>query len=161
MGRSVQEIAEERGSDPESVVLDILLEQEGNVNIVEHCPVDGEPACVADPPSGDCHYRWSLHGGRSHPRLYATFPLLLGDMVRERKWLSLEEAVHKVTAKPAATFHLRDRGQIAEGYVGDVTVFDPQTVRTDASYEMPDVAPTGIRAVLRNGSVVVDSGVAV
>jgi N-acyl-D-amino-acid deacylase len=82
-------------------------------------------------------------------------------VVRERKWLSLEEAVHKVTGKPAATFHLDDRGRIAEGYVADITVFDPETIHTDASYDMPAVAPAGIKSVWRNGRVVVDAGVAV
>ncbi|MFZ0663817.1 MAG: D-aminoacylase [Acidobacteriaceae bacterium] len=159
VGRSVEEIAEERGTDPASTVMDILLEQEGNVNIVEHSQsVDNLHALLTHPLAiviTDGVYT----RGRSHPRLYATFPLLLGDIVRKRKWLSLEEAIHKVTGKPATRFHLRDRGRIAEGYVGDVTVFDPETVDTKATYEVPDVAPIGIRAVLRSGQVMVDSGV--
>ena len=83
---------------------------------------------------------------------------MLGEIVRERKWLSLEEAVHKVTGKPAAVFNLRDRRRIAEGYVADITVFDPETVHTNATYDMPAVAPTGFRSVLRNGKVIVDEG---
>ncbi|MGB7189801.1 MAG: D-aminoacylase [Acidobacteriaceae bacterium] len=158
VGRSVQSIAEERGIDPATTVMDILLEQEGNVNIVEHCQsIDNLRALLTHPLSmviTDGVYT----RGRSHPRLYATFPLLLGEMVRERKWLGLEEAVHKVTGRPAATFHMLDRGRIAEGYVADITVFDPGMVHTDASYERPDVAPVGIRAVLRNGQVLVDAG---
>ncbi len=130
VGRSIQDIADERGSDPESVVLDILLEQEGNVNIVEHCQSMENLHALLTHPLAIVITDGVYTRGRSHPRLYATFPLLLGDMVRERKWLSLEEAVHKVTAKPAATFHLHDRGRIAEGYVADVTVFDPQTIHT-------------------------------
>ena len=161
VGRSVQEIADERGSDPAGEVLDILLEQEGNVNIVEHCQSRENLHALLTHPLAMVITDGVYTRGRSHPRLYATFPLLLGEMVRERKWLSLEEAVHKVTAKPAAAFHLHDRGRISEGYVADVTVFDPQTIHTSATYEMPDVAPTGIRAVLRNGSIVVDAGVAV
>ncbi|HWF67549.1 MAG TPA: amidohydrolase family protein [Acidobacteriaceae bacterium] len=96
--------------------------------------------------------------GRSHPRLYATFPLLLGEMVRERGWLTLEEAVYKVTGNPAATFHLRDRGRIADGYVADITVFDPEAAHTGATYEMPDVAPAGIQSVFRSGRLAVDAG---
>ena len=161
VGRSVQAIADERRCDPESVVLDILLEQEGSVNIVEHCQSMENLHALLTHPLAIVITDGVYTRGRSHPRLYATFPLLLGEMVRERKWLSLEEAVHKVTAKPAATFHLQDRGRIAEGYVADVTVFDPATIHTDASYEKPDVAPTGIRAVLRNGRVVVDAGATV
>jgi N-acyl-D-aspartate/D-glutamate deacylase len=78
-------------------------------------------------------------------------------MVRERGWLSLEEAIHKVTGKPASLFHLRDRGNLASGNIADVTIFDPKTIRTDATYEKPDVVPTGFKAVFRNGRIVVDS----
>ena len=161
VGRPLQDIANERGTDPATTVMDILLEQECNVNIVEHCQsIDNLHALLTHPLAiviTDGVYT----RGRSHPRLYATFPLLLSDMVRERKWLSLEDAVHKVTAKPASRFHFNDRGRIAKGYVADVTVFDPEKIHTDATYENPDVAPTGIKVVLRSGKVVVDSGVAV
>jgi dihydroorotase/N-acyl-D-amino-acid deacylase len=155
--RSIQDIADERGCDPESVVLDILLEQRGDVNIVEHAQSMENLHALLTHPLATIITDGVYTSGRSHPRLYGTFPLLLGDVVRERKWLSLEEAVHKVTGKPAATFHLNDRGRIAEGYVADVTVFNPKTVHTDASYDRPAVAPVGIKSVLRNGRVVVDS----
>jgi N-acyl-D-amino-acid deacylase len=161
VGRSIQDIADQRGSDPENLVLDILLEQQGNVNIVEHCQSMENLHALLTHPLAIVITDGVYTRGRSHPRLYGTFPLLLGDVVRERKWLGLEEAVHKVTSKPAATFHLDDRGRIAEGYVADVTVFNPETIHTDASYDMPAVAPVGIKSVLRNGKVVVDAGVAV
>jgi dihydroorotase/N-acyl-D-amino-acid deacylase len=161
VGRSIQDIADERGSDPENVVLDILLEQQGVVNIVEHCQSMENLHALLTHPLAIVITDGVYTRGRSHPRLYGTFPLLLGDVVRERKWLVLEEAVHKVTGKPAATFHLGDRGRIAEGYVADITVFDPETIHTDASYDMPAVAPAGIKSVLRNGRVVVDAGVVV
>jgi N-acyl-D-amino-acid deacylase len=161
VGRSIQDIADERGSDPENLVLDILLEQQGNVNIVEHCQSMENLHGLLTHPLAIVITDGVYTRGRSHPRLYGTFPLLLGDVVRERKWLSLEEAVHKVTGKPAATFHLDDRGRIAEGYVADITVFDRETIHTDASYDMPAVAPAGIKSVWRNGRVVVDAGVVV
>jgi dihydroorotase/N-acyl-D-amino-acid deacylase len=161
VGRSIQDIADERGSDPENLVLDILLEQQGNVNIVEHCQSMENLHALLTHPLAIVITDGVYTRGRSHPRLYGTFPLLLGDVVRERKWLSLEEAVHKVTGKPAATFHLDGRGRIAEGCVADITVFDPETIHTDASYDMPAVAPAGIKSVWRNGRVVVDAGVAV
>jgi dihydroorotase/N-acyl-D-amino-acid deacylase len=161
VGRSIQDIADERGNDPQSVAMDILLEQEANVVIVEHCQsVDNLHALLTHPLATvitDGVYT----RGRSHPRLYATFPLLLGEMVRERGWLTVEEAVHKVTGKPAATFHLRERGRIAGGYVADITVFDPKAVHTDATYEAPDVPPTGIKSVFRNGKIAVDAGMVV
>ena len=161
VGRSVQDIANARGIDPESAVMDILLEQQGNVNIVEHCQSLDNLHALMTHPLATVVTDGVYTRGRSHPRLYATFPLLLGKLVRERKWLGFEEAIHKVTAKPAATFHLDDRGRIAKGYVADITIFDPEAINTEATYEAPDVAPTGIRAVLRNGRVVVNHGKAV
>jgi dihydroorotase/N-acyl-D-amino-acid deacylase len=158
VGRSIQEIADERGSDPGSVVLDIILEQQGDVNIVEHAQSMENLHALLTHPLAMVITDGVYTSGRSHPRLYGTFPLLLGEIVRERKWLSLEEAVHKVTGKPAAAFHLKNRGRIAEGYVADVTVFNPRTIHTDASYDTPAVTPEGIKSVLRNGRVVVDSG---
>jgi N-acyl-D-amino-acid deacylase len=161
VGRSIQEIADQRGIEPESVVLDLLVEQQGDVNIVEHCQsIDNLRALLTHPLAivvTDGVYT----RGRSHPRLYATFPLLFGDIVRKRKWLSLEEAVHKVTGKPAATFHLDGRGRIARGLVADITVFDPGTIHSDATYEMPDIAPSGIKAVWRNGEMLMTNGIAV
>lgn len=158
VGRSIQNIADERGSQPEDAVMDILIEQHGNVNIVEHCQSVENLQALLTHPLAIIITDGVYTRGRSHPRLYGTFPLLLGDLVRERKWLSIEEAIHKVTGKPAATFHMNDRGRLAEGYVADITVFDPETVHTDATYEAPDVAPSGIRCVLRNGRVVVNDG---
>jgi dihydroorotase/N-acyl-D-amino-acid deacylase len=161
VGRSIQDIADERGSDPHCVVLDILLEQRGDVNIVEHAQSMENLHALLTHPLAMIITDGVYTSGRSHPRLYGTFPLLLGEVVRERKWLNLEEAVHKVTGKPAERFHMKDRGRIAKGFVADVTVFNPKTVRTDARYDRPNVAPVGIKSVLRNGRVMVDSGAVV
>jgi N-acyl-D-aspartate/D-glutamate deacylase len=158
VGRSVQEIADERAIDPESAVLEILLEQEGDATIVEHCQSPDNLRALVTHPLASVVTDGVYTRGRSHPRLYGTFPLLLGNLVRERKWLGIEEAIHKITAKPAATFHFDDCGRIAKGYTADITVFDPQAINTEATYEAPDVVPTGIRAVMRSGMVVVNHG---
>lgn len=161
VGRSIQEIADERGVEPKSAVLDLLLEQEGDVTIVEHCQSIENLRALLTHPLATVVTDGVYTRGRSHPRLYATFPLLFGDIVRERKWLSLEEAVHKVTGKPAATFHLDGRGRIAPGHVADITVFHPDAIHSEATYEMPDVAPSGIRFVWRTGKIMLNNGVAV
>jgi dihydroorotase/N-acyl-D-amino-acid deacylase len=159
VGRSIQDIADQRGVEPESAVLDLLVEQQGDVNIVEHCQSIENLRALLTHPLATVVTDGVYTRGRSHPRLYATFPLLFGNIVRERKWLSLEEAIHKVTGKPAAMFHLTGRGRIAPGHVADITVFDPSTIHSDATYEMPDVAPSGIRWVWRDGKMVTNNGV--
>ncbi len=159
VGRSIQSIADERGIEPSSAVVEILLEQRGNVNIVEHAQSKENLHALLTHPLSIVISDGVYTHGRSHPRLYGTFPLLLGAMVRERKWLSLEEAVHKVTGKPAAVFHLHDRGVIAKDHVADITVFNADTIHTDADYDVPAVLPHGIRAVIRKGKIAVDAGI--
>lgn len=158
VGRSIAELAAERRSTPEDTVMDVLLEQDAEVMIVEHCQSRENLHALLTHPLATVVTDGVYTRGRSHPRLYATFPLLLGDLVRERKWLRLEEAIHKVTAKPAERFQMTGQGRIAPGYSGDLTVFDPNLIHTDATYERPDVAPTGICSVWRKGKMVVNSG---
>jgi N-acyl-D-aspartate/D-glutamate deacylase len=88
--------------------------------------------------------------GRPHPRLFGTFPELLGKYCRERKWLTLEEAVHKITAKPAARFGF-DTGVLRPGVSADIVVFDPARVGSPATYSDPEQAPVGIERSYRKG----------
>ena len=96
--------------------------------------------------------------GVPHPRGYGTFPRVLGVYVRERGILSLPDAVRKMTALPAATLGLTDRGRIAEGLAADLVVFDPATVADRATFQDPHQYPAGIPWVVVNGRVVVDEG---
>ncbi|MCP4247870.1 MAG: amidohydrolase family protein, partial [bacterium] len=68
-----------------------------------------------------------------------------------RGWLSLEEAIHKITDLPAQRFRIDRRGRIERGYFADLTVFDASTIDSPATYEDPEQPPTGIRYVFRNG----------
>ena len=94
--------------------------------------------------------------GHPHPRWYGTFPRVLGEYVREKRVLSLEEAVRKMTSMPAARLGLSDRGRIAEGMRADLTVFDPATVADRATFIEPHQYPAGIPYVIVNGRLAVD-----
>jgi dihydroorotase/N-acyl-D-amino-acid deacylase len=96
--------------------------------------------------------------GRPHPRWYGTFPRVLGPYVRDRRALSLEQAVHKMTGLSAARLGLQDRGRLVEGAYADLVVFDPATVRDRATFEDPHQYPEGIEYVFVNGVAVVDAG---
>jgi len=96
--------------------------------------------------------------GRPHPRGYGAFPKMLREAVRERGWLSLEEAVRKMTGLPAARYRLRDRGLIRPGWAADVTVFDPDTVADRATYEDGRQYASGVEHVAVNGRLVLDGG---
>jgi N-acyl-D-amino-acid deacylase len=94
--------------------------------------------------------------GHPHPRAYGTFPRVLGRYVREEKVLTLEQAVHKMTAMPASRLGLRDRGVLRTGAYADVVVFDPARVADRATFDAPHQYPIGIEFVLVNGAVTVD-----
>jgi N-acyl-D-aspartate/D-glutamate deacylase len=96
--------------------------------------------------------------GKPHPRMYGTFPRVLGEYARDRSLISLETAIHKMTGMPAQRLDLKDRGLLRPGAAADVTVFDPATVRDEATYAEPHRYPTGIPYVLVNGALVVDGG---
>ena len=94
----------------------------------------------------------------THPRNYGAFPRVLGRYVREEKLLTWEDAVRKMTALPAATIGLVDRGYLAQGMAADVTVFDPVTVIDHATYENPAALSEGIRHVFVNGVLALRDG---
>jgi N-acyl-D-amino-acid deacylase len=158
-GKHVAEISESRGVDPADCVMDLLLEQNGGVSIVFFHMAESDVDQVV---------RWdrsliasdSLHDGaaKPHPRLYGTFPHVLAKHVREKKLMTLEEAVRKMTSFPARRFKLGLRGILAPGYVADMIVFDPDEISDRATYEDPKHFPTGISLVLVNGTVTVESG---
>jgi len=91
--------------------------------------------------------------GSPHPRGAGTFPRVLGRFVRERKALTLEEAIPRMTSVPAARVGLADRGVLAPGMAGDVMVFDPATVADSATFANPFQYPVGITAVVVNGAI--------
>jgi len=96
-------------------------------------------------------------GSGGHPRKYGAFPKKLREYVFNRKLVSLAFAVRNSSALTAETFRIPDRGLIREGYFADVIVFDPKAVSDLATYEQPELLAIGIRYVIVNGAVAVDS----
>jgi len=95
---------------------------------------------------------------RQHPRAFGTFPRVLGRYVREQKALTWEDAVRKMTALPASTIGMVDRGYLTPGMAADITVFDPNTVIDHATYEDAGQLSDGIRHVIVNGSFALRDG---
>jgi dihydroorotase/N-acyl-D-amino-acid deacylase len=100
----------------------------------------------------------ALGEGHPHPRAYGTFPRVLARYVREKRLLTLEEAVRKMTSMPAARIGLADRGVLRPGAAADVVVFDPATVADRATFDRPHQYPAGIATVVVNGAVAVERG---
>src|SRR5436190_23428601 len=89
--------------------------------------------------------------GSRHPRGAGTFPRVLGRFVREQHWLSLTEAVRKMTSLPAWRLGLKDRGLIRPGYKADLVLFDPAQVIDRSTFPQPRLISSGIRNVFVNG----------
>jgi N-acyl-D-amino-acid deacylase len=94
------------------------------------------------------------HDVHPHPRLWGTFPRVLGLYVRDKRVMSLPEAIRRMTALPAAVFGLTDRGRIAEGLFADLVLFNVADVIDTATYEVPIAAARGIVSVFVNGECV-------
>ena len=96
--------------------------------------------------------------GKPHPRGFGSFPRILGKYVREEKVFSLQEAVYKMTGLSAKTFKIERRGIIAKDFFADITVFDPNTVKDNSTFDNPFQMPEGIYYVFVNGVPVVWEG---
>ncbi len=158
VGRTIAAIARDRGRPAVEVAMDLLIEEEGRVNILEINQSEANLRQTLSHPLGNVISDGFYTTGRPHPRLHGTFPLLLGEICRERKWLSLPEAVRKITEAPALRFGMERRGRLAPGWHADVVVFDARTVGSSATYEDPEQPPSGIAYVFRGGRRVVEHG---
>src|SRR5581483_1206974 len=155
VGRSIADLAEESGRTPVEEALDLLLVEQGAVNMISFNQSEENLRETLSHPLSLIITDGFYVKGRPHPRLWGTFPRLLGAFVREEKLLTIGEAVRKITSAPAERFGAMDRGRIAVGAVADVTVFDAETIGSAADYDRPEQAPVGIEAVFRRGVRVV------
>jgi N-acyl-D-aspartate/D-glutamate deacylase len=93
-----------------------------------------------------------------HPRFYGTFPRVISRYVHDEGLIPLEQAIYKMTGGSAKALKLRDRGLLRAGYRADITIFDPDDFRDEATYADPHRYPSGARTtVIVNGTVVVDN----
>jgi N-acyl-D-amino-acid deacylase len=157
-GRTLAEYMAETGLEPTDAICDLLLAEDLRVNQVTPGPHAAGMAPFFRHPVSMIGTDGVLIGDKPAPRTYGSFPRVLGEFVREQRLTSLEEAVRKMTAAPAARLGLADRGLLRDGMKADLVVFDPATVRSLATYEEPRRFPLGIPYVLVNGTLVVDGG---
>ena len=99
-----------------------------------------------------------LVGSHPHPRSRGNYPRVLGRYVRELAILRLEDAIRHMTSVPAAKFGLSDRGILRRGMAADIVIFDPDTIRDNATYQDPLLLSEGVETVIVNGATVIDQG---
>ena len=151
IGKTIADAAALRGCAPVEAMLDLLVEEHAEINVICFNQSEANLRELLSHPLCSVISDGFYVSGKPHPRLHGTFPELLGRVTRERRWLTLPDAVHKITGKPAARLGFKDRGWLREGYVADVTVFDPERIASPATYESPDLPPVGIAFILKNG----------
>ncbi len=164
-GKTVSEIAKERGADDFETAFDILAECKGQVQVVYFTIGDEDierimkhPLTMVGSDSSALAIEGPLANGRPHPRSFGTFVKVLGHYVREKKTISLEDAVRKMTSAPARRMRFYDRGILLPGMKADVVVFDPNTVGENGTYIEPFAYPSGIEHVIVNGKQTIKHG---
>ncbi|MFZ0590161.1 MAG: D-aminoacylase [Bryobacteraceae bacterium] len=153
IGLNLEQAARERGEEPIDAMINLLREECGEVNMISFNQSEENLREILVHPLSIVISDGFYVKGRPHPRLYGTFPRLLGTISRENKWMQLEEAVHKITGKPAERFQFARRGLLHSSYFADVVVFDPRVVDSPATYDNPEAPPAGISMVFRNGQI--------
>ena len=164
-GKYISDAAAESNKDPYEFICDLLIEEDGNVSIVGFGMSEEGTELILKHPlvmlgsDGSALAPYGpLSEGIPHPRNYGAFPRFLGLYAREKKLLTLPEAIKKITSMPAAKMGLKDRGSIKQGNFADIVIFDHQTISDQATYTDSKQYPAGIDYVIVNGKIVVDHG---
>lgn len=158
VGRNLVEIGREWKVSPFRATVRLLLEEHFAVGMIMFLASEEDIGTLLALPDGHMIGTDGLLGGKPHPRVYGTYPRLLGAYCRDRGLLSLERLIQKATSIPAARLRLTDRGVIREGAYADLVVFDSSTVNERSTYEEPRRYPDGIEHVFINGQPVVFGG---
>jgi N-acyl-D-amino-acid deacylase len=157
-GKTLAEVAQQRGVSPEDAVIDLVIEDGSRVGVAYFLMSEDNirrevalPWVSFDSDSDAPAPEGIFLKSSRHPRTYGNFARVLAKYVREEHVLSLQEAVRKLAALPATTLALADRGTLRSGHYADIVVFDPATVQDHATYEHPHQLATGVDDVWVNG----------
>ena len=164
-GKSLGEIARERGIPPDEAVAELIVEDNSRIQAVFFTmKEENVKKKIALPFMSFCSDAGSISAegiflnSSVHPRAYGSFARLLGKYVREEKVISLEEAIRRLTSFPAENLSIKKRGRLKKGYYADVVVFDPMKIRDHATFRNPHQYATGMKYVWVNGVQVLRDG---
>lgn len=165
LGKTIAQVAHEIGCDPYDVVFNSLVQESGRIQILVKMMLDEDVEKIISHPDamvGSDGMSLSMEGimssGNPHPRAFGTHGRVLAHFVREKKLITLEEAIKKFTSKPASRLRLDRRGQLKEGYFADVVIFDPDKVQDMATFDNPKQYTRGIDTVIVNGELALQDG---
>jgi N-acyl-D-amino-acid deacylase len=165
-GRTLADVAAERGTSPQDTAMDLVVEDgsrvgtayflmdEANVRRGLALPWMGFDSDASAPSLDVPVFAQSSY----HPRTFGNFARLLGKYVREEKLIPLPEAIRRLTSYPAQVLSLSGRGYLRPGQAADVVVFDPATIQDHASFDNPTQYATGVSFVAVNGELALENG---
>ncbi|HEU5481900.1 MAG TPA: amidohydrolase family protein, partial [Sphingomicrobium sp.] len=164
-GRTLGNVARERGKRPEEVAADLIVADETRIQVVYFGMSEdnvrrevGLPWMSFGSDAGSQAPEGVFLKSSTHPRAYGNVARLLGKYVREEKAVTLPDAIRRLTSLPAANLAIKDRGWLKPGMYADVVVFDPAMIQDHATFEKPQQLSTGVRHVFVNGVQVVKDG---
>ena len=164
-GRTLADIAAERGADPIDTALDLIASDRSRVGVAFFSMSEENlrealrrPWVAVSSDGASMAPEGAFLEAPTHPRAYGSFARVLGHYARDEKVLTLADAIHRMSGLPAATLGLRQRGLLSEGNFADVVVFDPETVADRATFANPHQLSTGVSEVLVNGKITISDG---
>jgi len=164
-GRSLADSASEQGMDPSDLLVEVILQSQGLASILAFSQDEDDmvltlchPLVMLGSDSGIRSLTGVLAQGKPHPRAYGSFPAFYRILVRERRLLTPEQAIHKMTGMQARRLGLNQRGLLRKGYWADIVVFDSDSFQDTATYQNPHSHPMGVECVIVNGKLTVQNG---
>jgi N-acyl-D-amino-acid deacylase len=164
-GKSLAEVAAMRGTSPEDVAIDLVIQDDSRLGVVYFLMSEENlrkqialPYMSFGSDAGSMAPEGAFLLSNPHPRAYGNFARLLGRYVRDENVIPLHEAVRRLTTLPADNLGLRRRGALRAGYFADVVVFDPATITDQATFDQPHQYATGVHHVFVNGVHVLRDG---
>ncbi len=165
VGQTVAEIALKRGTSSAETILDLVVQNEGDIGTVYFLMNEENvkkqiklPYMTFGSDARSIAAEGENLESSTHPRTYGNFARLLGKYVREERVISLEEAIYRLTGLSAQKLNIQERGKLAPGFYADIAVFDPAIVGDKATFEKPHQYSEGMVHVLVNGTPVLKEG---
>jgi N-acyl-D-amino-acid deacylase len=164
-GKRLSEIARLRNKTPEETIIDLVIQDHSRVEVIYFLMSEDNvkkqiklPYMSFGSDASSMAPEGIFLKNSAHPRTYGNFANLLGKYVREERIIPLEEAIYRLTRLPASQLHIQKRGELHVGNYADITVFDPATIKSNATYENPHQLASGVSDVFVNGIQVLKNG---
>jgi N-acyl-D-amino-acid deacylase len=164
-GKRLDQVARIHGKDPDETVIDLVMRDKSTIAAVYYQQSEYNIRKIIQRPyvsfgsdGASMSDAKIFEGWGTHPRAYGTFARVLGKYVREEKLLTLEEAVRRLTSLPAANLKIKDRGRLKPEFFADLAIFDPATIRDNATFDDPKRYADGMVHVIVNGTLVLENG---